>query len=170
MQNRETKSVSESMIKLFNLLDGNSQVKQIARIFDYSDSFTAFQRAFSVFDKDGDGTITTNDFGRLFRSLGQNPTEAELQDMINELDIEGKGKVDLPNFLDLMENRMKSTSSEEGIREAFKIFDTEGKGYITAAELRHVMTIIDDEPTAAGIEEMVQDIADQEGRDQEGKI
>ncbi|XP_076816975.1 neo-calmodulin-like isoform X2 [Clavelina lepadiformis] len=143
MQNRETKSVG-------------------GRLPD--EQMSAFQRAFSVFDKDGDGEITTNDFGRLFRSLGQNPTDAELQDMINELDIEGKGKVDLPNFLDLMENRMKSTSSEEEIREAFKIFDTEGKGYITAAELRHVMTIIDDEPTAAGIEEMIQDIADQEGK------
>ena len=40
-----------------------------------------FKEAFSLCDKDGDGTITTKDMGTVMRSLGQNPTEAELQDM-----------------------------------------------------------------------------------------
>ena len=43
-----------------------------------------------MFDKDGDGTITTSEFGVVMRSLGQSPTEAEIQDMINEVDIDGK--------------------------------------------------------------------------------
>ena len=41
-----------------------------------------FKEAFSLFDKDGDGTITTKELGTVMRSLGQNPTEAELQDMV----------------------------------------------------------------------------------------
>lgn len=52
--------------------------------------FSEFKEAFSLFDKDGDGTITTKELGTVMRSLGQNPTEAELQDMINEVDADGK--------------------------------------------------------------------------------
>ena len=74
------------------------------------------------------------------RSLGQNPTEAELQDMINEVDADGNGTIDFPEFLTMMARKMKDTDSEEEIKEAFKVFDKDGNGFISAAELIHVMT------------------------------
>ena len=79
-----------------------------------------FKEAFSLFDKDGDGTITTKELGTVMRSLGQNPTEAELQDMINEVDADGNGTIDFPEFLTMMARKMKDTDSEEEIREAFR--------------------------------------------------
>ena len=48
-----------------------------------------YKEAFSLFDKDNDGTITTKELGTVMRSLGQNPTESELEDMINEADMNG---------------------------------------------------------------------------------
>jgi Ca2+-binding EF-hand superfamily protein len=74
------------------------------------------------------------------RSLGQNPSEAELQDMINEVDADGNGTIDFPEFLTMMARKMKDSDSEEEVREAFKVFDKDGNGFISAAELRHVMT------------------------------
>ena len=70
-----------------------------------------FKEAFSLFDKDGDGTITTKELGTVMRSLGQNPTEAELQDMINEVDADGNGTIDFPEFLSLMARKMKDSNS-----------------------------------------------------------
>lgn len=49
----------------------------------------------------------------MMRSLGQNPTEAELQDMINEVDADGNGTIDFPEFLSLMARKMKVPSSSE---------------------------------------------------------
>ena len=48
-----------------------------------------FKEAFSLFDKNGDGNISSKELGIVMRSLGQNPTEADLQDMINEVDFDG---------------------------------------------------------------------------------
>ena len=50
------------------------------------------------------------------RSLGQNPTEAELQDMINEVDADGNGTIDFPEFLNLMARKMKVSCTSRGQR------------------------------------------------------
>lgn len=41
------------------------------------------------------------------RSLGQNPTEAELLDMISEVDADQNGTIDFPEFLNLMARKLK---------------------------------------------------------------
>jgi calmodulin len=96
------------------------------------------------------------------RSLGQNPTEAELQDMINEVDADGNGTIDFPEFLTMMARKMKDTDSEEEIKEAFKVFDKDGNGYISSAELRHVMTNLGEKLTDEEVDEMIRE-ADVDG-------
>ena len=118
------------------------------------------KEAFSLFDKYGDGTITTHELGTVMRTLGallpihlrplvlvlsstllgQNPTEAELRDMINEVDEDGNGTIDFPEFLTMMVRMTRDLDAEAEIKEAFKELDKDGNGYISAAELRHVMT------------------------------
>ena len=39
------------------------------------------------------------------RELGMNPSDVELQDMINEVDADGNGDIDVPEFINLMSRR-----------------------------------------------------------------
>ena len=68
-------------------------------------------------------------------SLGQTPTEVELQDMVDEVDIDGNGSIDFNEFVAMMCRKMKSADSEEEIKEAFRVFDKDGNGYISAGEV-----------------------------------
>lgn len=130
--------------------------EQIARI----------KEVFSLFDRDSDGTITTREFGTVMRMLGQNPTDAELLDMINEFDADGSGSIRFDDFLTLMARRTTDTNSEEEIRQAFRVFDKDGKGFISAAELRFLMTNLGEKLT----EEVVDEIFREAEIDSEGQF
>eukprot|EP00977_Amphora_coffeiformis_P013184 scaffold3403_cov158-Amphora_coffeaeformis.AAC.2 len=96
-----------------------------------------FKEAFSLFDKDGDGTITTKELGTI--------------------DADGSGTIDFPEFLTMMARKMKDTDSEEEILEAFKVFDKDGNGFISAAELRHIMTNLGEKLTDEEVDEMIRE-------------
>lgn len=94
-----------------------------------------FKEAFGLFDKDGDGTMTTKELGTVLKRFLQNPTKAELQDMINEVDDDGNGTIDFGEFLTMMARKMKDTDSDDEIKEALKVFDKDGNRFISAAML-----------------------------------
>jgi calmodulin len=110
-----------------------------------------------MYDKDADGTISSRELGTVMRSLGQNPTETELRDMVNEVDADGNGTVDFAEFLTMMARRMKDTDGQEEIKDAFKLFDKDGNGRITAAELCHVMAHVGEKLSDAEADEMIRE-------------
>ncbi|WOL14401.1 hypothetical protein Cni_G23181 [Canna indica] len=115
-------------------------------------------------DVDGDGQINYEEFVKVMMaklhnyeglrnvmcSLGQNPTEAELQYLINEVDADG---IDFPEFLKLLARRMKDADLED-LNEAFRVFDNDLNDFIYAAELRHVMTNLGEKLTDEEVNEM----------------
>ena len=61
-----------------------------------------------MFDKDDDGSITVVELGEVMGKLNMNPTDAELTDMVNEVDTDGNGDIDLPEFISLMARKMNN--------------------------------------------------------------
>lgn len=79
---------------LYQLLDHQKQCSYIVHVplkknNVYPLFSTEVKEAFAIFDKNGDGTITTKDLITVMRSLGKNPTEDEIDDMIREVDTDG---------------------------------------------------------------------------------
>mmetsp|Transcript_2690 Transcript_2690/g.6483 ORF Transcript_2690/g.6483 Transcript_2690/m.6483 type:complete len:383 (-) Transcript_2690:341-1489(-) len=108
------------------------------------------------------GTMAIDKLGLLMQSLGQNPSEAEIQDIVNEVDADGSGILEFTEFLCLMSRKMKDTDSEEELVEAFRVFDKDGSGKIKMDGLRHVMTNLGEKITDEEINEMCSE-ADMDG-------
>lgn len=96
------------------------------------------------------------------RSLGQEPSNSELKDMINEIDEDGNGVVDFPEFLKMMVKKANSSDPHEELKEAFKVFDKDGNGYISREELKDVMKQLGEELSNDELQEMIKE-ADEDG-------
>jgi len=62
----------------------------------------------------------------------------------------------------MMSRKLNDVDSEEELREAFKTFDRDGNGRISAAELRHVMTNLGEKLSDEEVDEMIKE-ADLDG-------
>lgn len=58
------------------------------------DSADETRAAFDVFDKDGSGTISADELKHVMRSLGEDLTDAEINEMIREADKDNNGTID----------------------------------------------------------------------------
>lgn len=123
----------------------DSQIKQITTLRNYNkmadkltkEEIVIFKGAFSLFHKDRNGRITANELGTVLRLLGENPTEAELKDIINDAD--GNGTIDFSEFLTMMARQKNHTNGEAEMIEAFRLLDLEGKWVSSAAEMHRVI-------------------------------
>ena len=120
------------------------------------------KEVFNIFDVDGDNTISTKELGKVMNSLGQNPNEAELRELIQEYDNDGNGTLDFPEFLELMAKKLKQIDTEEELVEAFKIFDRDQDGLLTKSDLKNIFKILGEQVDEEYIEKLIH-LADQDG-------
>jgi len=122
-----------------------------------------FRQVFNLFDPRRTGSLPTSQTGMLLRSLGQNPTESELKNLIDEVDSDRSGSLEFDEFVDLMAATFKSKEEqEEEIRAAFLTFDADGSGFITREELIVTLTTMGDPIDEETINLMVAE-ADKDG-------
>lgn len=117
-------------------------------------SQSEYKEAFQTFDHDGDGKLNAEEFGNALRTLGNNPTEHEIQQMMSE--VHG-GLISFSEFLN-MKQRVSQTNRDEEIRESYRAFDKDGNGLLSAAELKFVMTTMGEKMTEQEFEELLKGI------------
>ena len=121
-----------------------------------------YKKAFDVYDKDKDEKINLTELENIMKSIGQNPSESELQDMINEIDIDGEGVITFDGFISLMEKKLRDADTEEELIESFKVFDKDGNGLISSENLREVVVSLGMKFSQEEIDEMIRE-ADNDG-------
>ena len=111
--------------------------------------------AFNMFDTNQEGSITAKKLGTLLERLGQHPTEDDLRDMISVVDQKGDGKIDFDEFIAMMEKRKDEVDTEQEIINAFRVFDKDGNGLISKAQLTTILATLGDTLSNEEIEEMI---------------
>ncbi|KAK8599782.1 hypothetical protein V6N13_060398 [Hibiscus sabdariffa] len=100
----------------------------------------AMKEAFTLFDTDSDGKIAPTELGMLMRSLGGNPTQAQLKDIVSQENL--TSPFDFKRFSELMEKHLKTEPFDQQLRDAFKVLDKEGTGFVLVSDLKHILTSV----------------------------
>ncbi|KAH8240387.1 hypothetical protein KR032_012147, partial [Drosophila birchii] len=130
-----------------------------------ADEQSLLRDAFKVMDKENEGAITSKELAVVIRALGRQPTDNEVQSMINEVDSDGRGSIEAEEFYSVILRQMRDTNHEEDLRDSFRVFDKQNQGYITITEVQTVMTALGFKATDDELEELIREYdSDQDNR------
>ena len=132
----------------------NSPIHQLT-----DEQIDEFKEAFAIFDEDGGGSIDKSELGSVMKSLGQDPSDAELEHMIAMADADGSGDIDFYEFTTLIAHRMAQdggfANQEHRMQQAFSVFDQNGDGVIDASEMRRIMCNLGETMSLADVDEVL---------------
>jgi len=116
------------------------------------------RRAFNRFDADQSGFISAHEMLQVLRLLGSNPSQAEFTNILKAIDRNNDGVVDFREFAQVWWKREQEHIEEdfqEELQLAFKIFDADDSGTISAQELRDKLTTLGERMTDAEVDELL---------------
>ena len=96
------------------------------------------KEAFNIFDVDSSGSIDYRELKAAMKALGIKVDKAELKKMITDVDEDGSGEIELPEFIQMMTAKMGDSDTREEIEKVFKMFDTSGKGKIEFIDFKRI--------------------------------
>lgn len=103
-----------------------------------------YRAAFNLFDKDGSGSISPEEFLEILKNLGQVISSEQAEEIIKELDSDGSGEIDFQEFITYMK-KLKSQEEEGEIEDedivikAFQTFDENGDNQISIDEFKNIL-------------------------------
>ncbi|GAB6022254.1 hypothetical protein CHUAL_006386 [Chamberlinius hualienensis] len=109
-----------------------------------------FKEAFNMIDQNRDGFVDKEDLHDMLASLGKNPTDMYLEEMMNE----APGPINFTMFLTLFGEKLQGTDPEDVIKNAFGCFDEDNTGYMNEEKLRELLTTMGDRFSDEDVDEM----------------
>ncbi|XP_061192732.1 myosin regulatory light polypeptide 9-like [Saccostrea cucullata] len=109
-----------------------------------------FKEAFNMIDQNRDGFIDKEDLADMLASLGKNPTDQYLEEMMSC----APGPINFTMFLTMFGEKLNGTDPEDVIKNAFACFDEDASGYINEDRLRELLMTMGDRFTEDEVDEM----------------
>merc|ERR1712168_1037091 len=125
------------------------------------DQIGALRKAFDSFDTDKSGAISVETVSTILRMMGLKVSEKALQEIVED----GSGMLEFEEFCILSAKFLIEEDEEslkEELKEAFRIYDKEGNGYITTQVLKEILRELDNRLTEEDIEGIVDEV-DEDG-------
>ncbi|XP_052120846.1 troponin C [Frankliniella occidentalis] len=119
------------------------------------------RKAFQMFDTTKSGSIETMKISTILNTLGLLFDDGELQNVISEVDSNNQGKVDFDGFCEIAAHFLEEEDSEamqQELKEAFRLYDREGNGYITTKTLKEILAALDDKLNNDDLDGIIQEI------------
>ncbi|KAI9314643.1 putative myosin regulatory light chain cdc4 [Dichotomocladium elegans] len=121
-----------------------------------------WKEAFSLYDKKGNSTVSSSNLGDLLRGLGQNPTQAEVHELIRAHGGSERQEIDIDfgTFLAILTrpNGFKPAGTSQEFIQGFQVFDKAGDGTISIDELRYVLTNLGEKLSEEEVDELLKEI------------
>ena len=123
------------------------------------DQLAELKESFKLFDKDSDNMINIEDLKIVMRSLGYHLSEAELKDMLSEVDSDGTETIDFVEFIAFLARKCKEENKEEEMTEVFALFDKDCDKKISPQDLKLTMVAAGEQISDAEIEDIFKEYA-----------
>merc|ERR1719233_1819477 len=118
---------------------------------------------FNLFDKDGKGIINKKDLKNLLNEMKVDLTDEELNDIVNDIDLDGNGQIEFAEFKKFM---TREITEAQRLKEIFELFDSDGDGFISIPELKQTLKQADYKVT----DDVVKQIMTEADTNKDGKI
>lgn len=122
------------------------------------------RRAFNMFSDPKTEMIENEKVEDILKTLGHSYIKQELLRQIKVEDLKNTGKINFDSFCNIMVLYLPVQEEEDDeimqqeLKEAFKLYDKAGNGYIPVSSLREILAALDDQLTPDQINEMIAEI------------
>ncbi|KAK7075719.1 hypothetical protein SK128_024944 [Halocaridina rubra] len=129
------------------------------------DQIDTLKKAFDSFDTEKLGYITIDTVSTILRMMGIKISDKNLAEVIAETDQDGSGQLEFEEFVELAAKFLIEEDEEAlkaELKEAFRIYDKEGNGFITTEVLREILSEIDNKLTPEDLDGIIEEV-DEDG-------
>merc|ERR1712215_592139 len=121
----------------------------------------SLKKGFEGFDKEGGGTISQTTMQMILKSMGVKVDKDDMENYAGEVDEAATGQFSFMQFCQVAAKFMIEDDEEqmkEELKEAFRIYDKEGQGFITTDVLKEILREIDSTLTESDLENIIEEV------------